>query len=144
MPRLHDLPLNINHVAGRYSVKPELLRRSRHPAAWTSPRVEGVRPPPFCQVCAGFARAVVDAQRDDLNPILTLRVLLLESLQLCNWSLARSTPGSPPLQHHHLASKIGQLGLGLIVQADELDIRGGCTRRKRAVLRHIVLKFQVG
>src|SRR5436190_21658933 len=141
MPRLHDLPLDIDHVAGRHTVKPELLSGSRHPAPWTSPRVESVRPCPLRQMSPGFAQLIVDAQGDNLNPILPLGVLLPESLQLGHWPLTRSTPGGPPLQQHYLASKIGQLGLGLIVQADELDIRGGCSRRKRAVLPNIVLKF---
>lgn len=140
MPRLHDLPLGIDDVTGRHTVKPELLRGSRHPPPWTSPRVEAVRPPPFCQMDSSFTQLVVDAQSDNLNPILPLGMLLLECLQLGHRPLTRSTPRGPPLQHHYLALEIGQLDLGFIVQSDEPDIRGGYSRWKSSVFPHVVLK----
>src|ERR1035438_2093835 len=94
-------------------------------------------------MCPSLTQLIVDAQSDDLNPILPLGMLRLECLQFRHRLLARSAPGRPPLQHHYLASEIGQLNVGFIVQPDEPDIRGGCSRWQSAMLPHVVLKSQV-
>src|SRR6266550_1482786 len=143
MPRPCDFPLAINDVTGRHTVKPELLRGSRHPASWACPHVEAVRPCTFCQMGPSFTQLVVNAQSDDLDPILPLGILFPERLQLSHRPLARPTPRGPPLQHHYLAAEIGQLGVGFIVQPDERDLRSGGSRWKRPMLSHVVLKSQV-